>query len=249
MRRTGRLATAAAFLAALGACASALFTAPAGTTVVGIPNPPFVASNGGVPGSSVISAILTEPAGTPVSNGTVVQFFTDIGRIDPTGKTRDGVARVNFESDSRSGIAHISILSGGPAPVTSASPGTGTGTTTGTNSATVEVTVGNVNVKAVKARAEPSRITAGASSTSVIATVIDANGNPIANVPVYFSVITDPATEFFEGSGQPRFTNTNGEAFDILKTRRQFAGTAQVKASAAGPGIFVDSDPLPIPIL
>jgi adhesin/invasin len=195
----------------------------------------------------VISAILTEPVGTPVSNGTIVQFFTDLGRIDPTGKTKDGVARANFTSDSRSGIAHIVIQSGGPAPVTSASPGTGTAT--GSGSATVEVTVGNVNVKAVRLRAEPSRITAGASSTTVVATVIDANGNPVANVPVYFSVVADPATEFFDSNGRPQFTNTNGEAFDTLKTRREFTGTAQVKASAAGAGVFVDSPPLAIPIL
>ncbi len=59
-------------------------------------------ANGGI---SVLSAILVEPAGTFVPDGTEVFFFTNLGRVDEVGKTRNGVARVNFVSDARSGSA------------------------------------------------------------------------------------------------------------------------------------------------
>src|SRR5262249_17769618 len=55
-------------------CNQAIMTAPVGSTLTLPANPPFIAANGGV---SVISAFVLEPAGTPVADGTVVQFFTD----------------------------------------------------------------------------------------------------------------------------------------------------------------------------
>jgi hypothetical protein len=248
---TGRsrpLAVAAALAGALAACAGVLFTAPPGSSINIFASPPFVASDGGV---SVITAIVIEPAGTPVADGTVVLFFTDIGTIDRQGKTKDGIARVNFVSDSRSGVAHIFAVSGGGAPIVSASPGAspapGGGGGGNNQSPPITVTVGNARVKAVVGmRADPPRITIS-NSTHVFARVIDENGNGIANVPVFFSVIADPGTEFFDITG-PVFTNNSGEAEDVMRTRREFAGDAQVRASAVGPGGMVDSEPLTIPI-
>ncbi len=65
-------------------------------------------------GVSVITAIVLEPAafGTPVPDGTVVQFFTTLGRIDEQVKTKNGVARANLVADSRSGEAEITVMSG-----------------------------------------------------------------------------------------------------------------------------------------
>ncbi|HEV7501891.1 MAG TPA: hypothetical protein VGQ33_17880 [Vicinamibacteria bacterium] len=243
----------ASLLGALGACAGVLFTAPPGSTITLVANPPFVQSDGGV---SVITAILIEPAGTAVSDGTDVQFFTDLGSIEPLGKTKNGVARVNFTSDSRSGVAHITALSGGGAPTVNVSPtdnpspgtgGTGTGGTGGTGTASTTVTIGNVRVKQVLGmRADPPRIV-GSNSTTVFARAVDENGNSIANVPIFFEVVTDPATEHFQDTG-PVFTNNNGEASDLLKTNRVTAGTAMVHAYAIGAGAKITSDPLPIAI-
>jgi hypothetical protein len=248
--RPRRLALAAGLLGSLAACAGVLFTAPPGSSCSLIANPPFVASDGGV---SAITALVIEPAGTTVSDGTVVLFFTDIGMIDRQGKTRDGIARVNFTSDSRSGVAHISAICGGAGPTVtpstspSASPATTPGVS-GNGSASTTVTVGNVRVKAVTlVRADPPRITVS-NSTHVFARVIDENGNGIPNVPVQFIVVADPATEFFDITG-PVFTNNSGEAEDVMRTRRQTAGNAQVRASAIGAGVTVTSDPLIIPIL
>lgn len=263
--RERRLAGAVLLLATLIACAGVLFTAPPGSTITLIANPPFVASDGGV---SVITAIVIEPNGTPVSDGTIVLFFTDIGTIEPQGKTKNGIARVNFISDSRSGTANIRALSGGPAPAGGTTPSPTpsasatpppTGGGGGTGDATVQVVIGNVRIQAIRLRADPARITTS-NSTHVFAFVIDANGNGIPNVPVRFEVLPDTATgspapvpggngtEFFDVTG-PVFTNNNGEAENVMRTRRETQGTAQVRAVAPGAGGFVVSDPLGIPIL
>jgi hypothetical protein len=248
--RPVRLAAAAVLLGALGACAGALFTAPPGSSITLIASPPFVASDGGV---SVITAIVIEPAGTAVADGVQVQFFTDIGFIEPLGKTKNGVAKVNFTSDSRSGVAHISALSGGgsiPAPESSpgASPAPGGGGTGGSGSASTTVTVGNVRVKAVVGlRADPPRIAGGSNTATVFARAIDENGNGIPNVPMFFEVVADPATERFLDTG-PVFTNNSGEASSVLRTSRATAGNAQVRAYAIGAGTKVTSDPFTIAI-
>ena len=84
-----------------------------GSSITVFANPQFIVANGGV---SVVTALLVEPAGTLVPDGTVVYFLTNLGRVDPQGKTKDGLARVNFVSDSRSGRATIQAFSGGAAP-------------------------------------------------------------------------------------------------------------------------------------
>ena len=237
---------------ALAGCAGVLFTAPPGSTCSLIANPPFVSSDGAI---SNITALVLEPAGTTVSDGTVILFFSDIGSIDREAKTKDGQAHVNFTSDSRSGVAHISAVCGGAAPAAapstspSASPPPVTpGGGGGSGSATINVTVGNVRVKAVCCmRADPPRIT-NSNSTHVFARVIDENGNGVANVPVFFDVVADPATEFFDITG-PVFTNNSGEAENVMRTRRETQGTAQVRARATGAGAeVVVPSPLPIPI-
>src|SRR5262245_20112371 len=85
----------------------AILTAPLGTIMVVQANPRTIGANGGV---AIISAHLIEPAGTPVPDGTVVQFFTTLGRIEEQGKTNDGVARVKLVSDTRSGTADITAI-------------------------------------------------------------------------------------------------------------------------------------------
>jgi hypothetical protein len=141
------------------------------------------------------------------------------------------VARVNFVSDSRSGLAEILAFSGD-------AQGDG------------EVTVGNANVARILLRAEPPRITVS-NSTHVIATVFDARGNPVPNVPVFFRVQEDPFTEFFDRQG-PVFTNTNGEAENVMRTRRAAESRAPAlvvaEAPSGGTGGLVTSGPLSIPI-
>jgi len=214
-------------------CAGVPLLAPSGSTISAFAQPESVAAHGGV---SVINAIVVSPEGLPVHDGTVVQFFSNIGTVDREAKTNGGVARANFIADDRSGDANIQVCSGGVATVTPVTtvPGTttppttttfsGTGstvqalsTTEGTPCDEVTVRVGNVNVDVVFIRAEPSRLTTSR-STHVIATVYDSAGNPVPNVPVMFSV-GQPGLEFVESQGRPVFTNNNGEAADVAHTR------------------------------
>ena len=232
----------------LPACESVPLTAAPGTSMTLIANPEFVVANGGI---SVLSAILVEPAGTFVPDGTEVFFFTNLGRVDESGKTRNGVARVNFVSDARSGLATVTAISGGPAPT----PPTTTTTTrasavaavsggpslvpeaaaasiaAGENSASVDIAIGSALPERVVVTADPAHISAGRPS-SLRATVFDANGNPVQNVPVSFSVTG--ATERLDSGGAFLFTNSNGQVTDTLRSSvpAGIGGTATVTVTA-----------------
>jgi Big-like domain-containing protein len=229
---------AAGLALALPACESVPLTAAPGTSMSLIANPTFVIANGG---NSVVTAILVEPAGTFVPDGTEVFFFTNLGRIDASGKTVNGVARVNFVSDARSGIATISAISGGPAPapVPSATPtpagslpggdGAASASSVGgrapafgalaiaadQNSATVQITVGSALPTRVLVSANPPHISFGRPAL-LRAAVFDAQGNPVQNVPVAFSV--EGIAVKLDSGGGFQYTNSNGEVTDTLRT-------------------------------
>jgi hypothetical protein len=225
------------------ACESVPLTAAPGTTMTLTANPEFVIANGGV---SVVTAILVEPAGTFVPDGTEIFCFTNLGRVDPSGKSVNGVVRVNFVSDARSGTATVTCVSGGPAPAPSASPtasaGGGAGVTaadahspvasldfaatTGENSATVDIKIGNARPAKLVVTANP-QVLAKARHSSIVANVFDESGNPVQNVPIIFTLESGggtgttppPLTEVLESGSTPRFTDANGQAFDTLTTR------------------------------
>jgi hypothetical protein len=192
-------------------CHQAILTAPLDSTISLFANPEFIAANGEV---SVISALVVEPAGTPVPDGTVVQFFTTLGRIDEQGKTNDGVARVNLVSDTRSGDAVVRAFSGAAQ-----------------SEDEVTVKIGSARATNMIVTADPIRIRPNDPRHSrIVATVLDEHGNFAVNVPVFFSVSTgiapspSPApgpssTEFMRSGGSPIFTDSNGQAVDFLETR------------------------------
>jgi hypothetical protein len=230
-------------LLALAACESVPLTAAPGTSMTLIANPSFVPANGG---TSIVTAILVEPAGTFVPDGTVVFFFTNLGRLEPTeAKTRNGVASVNFVADSRSGIATISAISGGPAPApsASASAGTGGGTSSGTGSASVDISIGGALPKRIVVAASPARITIPRRGT-IVATVYDQYGNPVQNVPVNFTIKSASTVleETLESGGAPRFTDSNGQAFDTLSSRAAVGSPQKtvVVTAAAPPDLAAD---------
>jgi hypothetical protein len=187
----------------------AILTAPPESTIVLSANPTFIPANRGV---SVLTATVIEPAGTPVPDGTVVQFFTSLGVISEQGKTNDGVARVNLISDSRSGRALVTARSGA------------------NESNEIEVAIGSVLPTFVLVTASPGRLTSSRSA-QIVANVNDENGNGVPNVPVIFEVIQGTApspspspglpgfTEELESGGRPVFTDNSGRAHDVLSTR------------------------------
>jgi len=223
------------------ACESVPLTAAPGTSMQLIANPEFVIANGGV---SVITAILVEPAGTFVPDGTEVFFFTNLGRVDASGKTRNGVARVNFVSDSRSGTARVDAISGGPstgpAPTPSPSPAAKAGTPSidaagdsagADNSDFTLITIGSAQPTKVLVTADPQRITSPRQS-AITANVFDKNGNPVQNVPVIFSLKASPLQETLDSGGAPQFTDSNGQAFDTLRTKAPVGTPKDVTVTA-----------------
>ena len=258
-------------------CGGAYLTAPSGSTLTLVANPTFIASNGGVSELSVIvtEPAGTDVAdGTVVLWSTDLghvdretRTVRGIARNRLISDSRSGTARVVAQSGADALPPTPTTTPGSTTPGTT-TPGPTTTTTrpasrsvsaagAGTvallldgaqNSAAVEVTIGNARVKDVRLRAFPTRIT-NSNSTHVIATVTDASGNPVANVPVFFEVVRDRDVDFFESAGAPVFTDNNGEAEDVLRTRRTLPGLPiQVRAAAAGPGGFVLSPILEIPV-
>jgi hypothetical protein len=224
-------------------CAGALMTAPPGSSLTLSANPDSVASNGGI---SVLTAFVIEPAGTTVPDGTVVQFFTNLGRVDPReAKTKNGVAFANFVSDARSGTATITAVSGGaavaPAPSPSASPGPQPITAAAT--AQTQIRIGAVLPARVIVTADPSRITTSR-STHIFATVLDLNGNPVPNVGVIFTVNTP--NEFMDSEGPPFFTDTNGRAADVLRTRSTVPTVVTVNVTVLSSGNVSGAVTVPI---
>jgi hypothetical protein len=222
----------AAALAGMSACEAVPLTAAPGTNLTLIANPEFVVANGG---RSLVTAILVEPAGTFVPDGTEVFLFTNLGQIEASAKTVNGVARTYFVADARSGRATVTAISGGPAPAPSASPGTGTGGATGSGSATVTIAIGSALPTRVLVSASPQRITTPRQA-ALAANVFDEFGNPVQNVPVLFSVDGTLVEETLESGGAPRFTDANGQAFDTLRTRAPVGGaqkTVTVTATTA----------------
>jgi hypothetical protein len=231
-------------------CHQAIMTAPPGSTIEVIANPDFIPAFGGV---SVITAVVYDGTGQPVSDGTVVQFFTNLGRVDEQGRTNDGVAKVNLVADGRSGKATVTGLIGGGVIPTPSGTGSATPTATpSTNSApgalaggattadagtaasgasaastasasdSVDVTIGTALPRSVLLSAEPRNISPSAPRyTTLTATVFGDSGNPIANIPVVFSILTRSDSDFsesLESGGRPVFTDTNGQARDRLFT-------------------------------
>ena len=216
-------------------CHQAILTAEPGATLTLIVNPEFIPAHNGV---AVVTAVLIEEIGTPVPDGTVVQFFTSLGRIDEQGKTNDGVARVNLISDSRSGTATVTAFSG-------------------IATAEADVEIGAVLPARVIAVADPPRIILSVSRTThIIANVLDEFGNPVPNVPVLFRVISDASnpnrTETIEPG--PFSTDNNGRAEAILRTSRPvgsapgFVTVEVIVLSAPGAGGATVSAQVVVPI-
>jgi hypothetical protein len=231
------------------ACETVPLMSPEGSRILLQANPSFVVANGG---RSVVTAVLSEPAGTFVPDGTVVFFFTSLGLVDGSAQTVNGLARVYFVADSRSGQACVTAYSGGAAPAgCPATSGSGTsdggstsgGTTSANGSASIQIGVGSALPKLAIVTADPPRIISPRHAT-ITANVYDEFGNPVQNVPVVFT-ITDFGTvleETLDSGGAPRYTDSNGQAFDTLRTRALPAAEQKtITVSASVPNIATDA--------
>jgi len=211
MSLTSRAAVVWSFAAvlALAGCDKVPLLAPTNTTIrlnVGLGVLP-------VSGSTEVTAIVIEAAGTPVQNGTVVTFTSSLGTVEPReARTANGQVTVRYIAGAQSGTAKIGAFSGG------------------SKSDEVEILVGAAAAGALSLRADPSAFVPATGGTAdIIATVLDTGGNPLRGAPVRFT------TNFGQLSQTTALTNDAGEARTQLTTNVTAEVTARIGAGASAP--------------
>jgi adhesin/invasin len=173
-------------------------------------------------GSINLIATVTEEAGTPVQNGTVVTFTTTLGRLDPTSaETTNGQATVKFFSDGLSGTATVSAFSGGAT--------SGSGSTAG-NAATLTIDLGAAAANSIAIHAEPSSLPVSGGTATIIAQVRDASGNGLPNVLVAFTTT----------AGTLQFSSLSTDSSGTATTSLTTTSNATVTAAAGGKTGTVD---------
>jgi len=186
------------------ACKQVDYTAPEGAILTITANPIVVALNGG---TSEITVMGQRASGAPLTDGTVIYFTTNIGRVEPSKvETKGGFARTTFISDDRSGEAEIKASSGGAEAVS------------------VTIKVGTIVLSSIELQANPPNLPKGGGTTEILARLLDDTGRAMPNVPVIFSTTAGS----LESKGKTRYSDQNGIAKDKLTTEV----TAQVWATA-----------------
>lgn len=227
--RLGAGLIAAAGLAAAG-CEKAQLLAPTKSTIS------ISAATRLLPpgGSTEITAIVTEEAGSPVQNGTTVRFSATLGNVSPVEvQTRNGIALTTFSAGTDSGIARVRAISG------AASGGSD-------NTNQVEITIGAAAINTVTLRASPGSVGPLGGAVDLIATVVGENGQALTGLLVTFN--SDQGTL----SDTTATTDANGQARTRLTTTQKatVTATAGTKTSSsvtvdlrAGPGVSISCTP------
>lgn len=207
-RRLVIAATMCAALFTVGACNKVPLLAPSGSTITLTVTATALPLNG----TTQIVAQVLESGGTPPQDGTLIVFTTSMGSVQPPeAQTKGGRVTVTFNAGTANGTATITASSGGASA-------------SGTNAA--KVAIGTAAVGSVRVSANPTLLPALGGSSTITATVIDINGNPLSSAPISFSTtggVLDQATIS---------TDQNGSATAILRTSTTATVTAAVGAQA-----------------
>ena len=173
------------------ACDKASPVAPAGTTITLSVNPTRI----NIDGEATATAIVRRENGTPVNPGTVVNFSTTLGELDPDNATTDdtGVAETTLRGAGQIGIATVTASSGAAAAVTA------------------ELQIGSL-ASSITLQASPTTIGQAGGEVDLLAVVRDDAGQLLQNLAVNFS--TSAGT--LESGGGPILTDELGRATDKL---------------------------------
>ncbi len=216
----------------LGSCDKVPLLAPSGTTIRLYTNTQVLPLNG----TAQITASVQELGGWPVQNGTLVTFTTSLGAISPNeATTTDGKVTVTFNAGSISGTATINAFSGSSSTSGTAGTGGGTGGTTATTGTAVSIMVGAAAATTVVATASPSSVSQLGGSSTITATVLDANNNGLSGVPVAFSTdqgTLSPVTATTNAGGTATTTLTTNQTATVTITAGTKTATAKVTAVA-----------------
>jgi len=236
MMMLSRISFVCAALVAIAAvaCDTMPLTAPSGSALTISAGSTLVPTGG----TTEIRAFVVEASGTAVQNGTTVHFSTNLGRVDPIDAlTTNGYAVTTFMAGDSSGVADVSATSGGTGATTpSTGNGSGTPTPSTTNGNVVRITVGGAAATVVVLNASPSNVPPIGGTVTMVAAVLDANGNRLRNLPVTFS--SDRGTL----SATVANTDSNGEARVQLTTNQETIVTARAGAATAAATFTVRVD-------
>ena len=203
------LTTAAAALA----CDAVPLVAPTRSTVR------LVVADTSVPngGSTTITAAVTEAAGTPVHDGTVVTFSTTLGAVHPPeAPTARGRAGATFTAGEESGAADLVAYSGDAV------------------SEAVRVAIGAAAAAAVHLTARPASLPPTGGTTELVATVLDGAQNPLPNVRVAFAAAAGVLRDGIA------VTDRSGEARTVLATTTAAEVTASVGDLSGTVSVTID---------
>jgi PKD repeat protein len=202
------IATALAASLAAAGCDKVPLLAPTNTTIRLISSLSVLPTNG----STEITAVVIESAGTPVQNGTVVTFTSSLGTVEPReARTSNGQVTVRYSSGSQSGTAKVGAFSGG------------------SKSEDLEILIGSAAAGAVTVRANPAIVPSTGGSTEIVATVVDTGGNPLRGAAVTF------ASTFGTLSSASAISDTAGEARTQLTTNVEAKVTVRVGGGSTAP--------------
>ena len=213
------------------ACTSVPLTSPTGSTISITSDRDVLPLNG----HATLQAVVIEVSGTPVQNGTVVNFTTTLGQIDPPeARTVNGVATASFNAGSISGTTVIHAFSGGAK--------TGSGNSSGGG---VSIKIGAAAAGGISLSATPPSVSQSGGTVTISAFVTDPAGNPLPGVNVTFTSSTGSL------AATSAISDSNGVARTTLTTTTTatvtaFAGSAkadvQVTVSIA-PSVNIDVSP------
>ena len=194
------------------ACDSVPLTSPTGSTISMTADREVLPLNG----QATLRAVVIESGGTPVHNGTVVNFSSTLGSVDPAeARTTNGIATAIFNSGSVSGTSVIHAFSGG------AKTGAGNSSSGG-----VSIKIGAAAAGGISLSATPPSVSQSGGTVTISAFVTDPAGNPLPGVNVTFSATTgalSSTTALTDSAGIARTTL----ATTSTATVNAFAGAAK----------------------
>lgn len=173
------------------ACDKASPVAPAGTTITLSVNPTRI----NIDGQASVTAIVRRENGSPVNPGTIVNFSTSLGELDPDDAATDdtGVAETLLRGAGQIGTATVTASTGAAASVSA------------------ELQIGSL-ASSMTLQASPTTIGKTGGEVDLLAVVRDDAGQLLENLAVNYSTTAGS----LESKGAPMLTNELGEARDRL---------------------------------
>ncbi len=201
----------------VASCDKAALTAPTGSTITLFTN----TTNVPITGTAQITAQVFMTGGIPVHNGTVVNFTTNIGHLDPAEvRTHDGSATTLLYPDNTSGKATVRAFSGG------------------INSGDLALTIGAAAANKITIGSSASSVPSGGGSVTVFAVVVDADGNPVSGIPVTFTTTAgtlNPPTATTDATGRASTTLTTNATAQVTATAGTVVSSALTINAATKP--------------